>query len=280
MKASAKMVWIALVSAVVLLTGACGGTSAGSVNGTGQVQENPKGSADGKVIRVGTSGRSLPMSYKNDQQQLDGFDIEVMTEIAKRIGYKVEWTTGEFSGLFGMLDTDKIDTIANQVEISEQRKEKYLFSDPYVYSGAQLVVKKGNDSIKSLLDLKGKKIAVGLGTNKEKFLRGYDKDQKVNMNIVTYEDPSGIVYDVANGRVDAYIVDRASGLIKIEVSGLALQFAGDSFEDYIIAFPFVNNDKNKTLVEPFNKALDDMRKDGSLSKISMKHLKQDVSVKK
>ncbi|WP_240419490.1 amino acid ABC transporter substrate-binding protein [Paenibacillus periandrae] len=266
---------LGILSMVILLVCACGKQAVvASQQGGQQVK------VEEKVLRVGTSGRSLPMSYKNDKQQLDGYDVEVMLEIAKRIGYKVEWTTGEFSGLFGMLDADKIDTIANQVETSNQRKEKYLFSAPYVYSGSQLAVKKGNESIKSLEDLKGKKIAVGLGTNKEQFLRKFDTDKKVSMSIVTYEDPSGIVYDVANGRVDAYIVDGASGLIKIEVSGLPLELVGKPFEDYIIAHPFVKNEKNKELVELFNKAIEEMAKDGTLSKLSMKHLKQDVTKKK
>ncbi|TDF98794.1 transporter substrate-binding domain-containing protein [Paenibacillus piri] len=61
------------------------------------------------MLRVGTSGRSVPHSYKNEQQELDGFDIEAIKAIAAKIGYKVEWTTADFSGLFGMLDAGKID---------------------------------------------------------------------------------------------------------------------------------------------------------------------------
>lgn len=265
---------VSALSAVVLLVSACSTQTAAP---SAQAQSSQK--TEEKVLRVGTSGRSVPHSYMNEKQELEGFDIEAIKAIAGKLGYKVEWTTADFSGLFGMLDANKIDTIANQVEISDQRKAKYLFSTPYVYSGGQLVVKKGNDSIASLQDLKGKKIAVGLGTNKEKFLREFDQDKGVKMNIVTYEDPSGIVYDVANGRVDAYIVDKASGLVKIEKSGLPLQFAGQPFEDYIIAYPFVNNDKNKELKDKFNQAIEELQKDGTMAQLSMKFYKQDISKK-
>ncbi|OXM85520.1 amino acid ABC transporter substrate-binding protein [Paenibacillus rigui] len=265
-----------VLAAVVLLSSACGTQTASPAAGAGN---GSKAGGEEKVLRVGTSGRSVPHSYKNEKQELDGFDVEAIKAIADKMGYKVDWVTADFSGLFGMLDANKIDTIANQVEISDQRKEKYLFSIPYVYSGGQLVVKKGNDSIKSLQDLKGKKIAVGLGTNKEKFLREFDNEKGVKMNIVTYEDPSGIVYDVANGRADAYIVDKASGLVKIEKSGLPLQFAGEPFEDYIIAYPFVKNAKNNELKDKFDKALEELQKDGTMSKLSMKFYKQDISKK-
>lgn len=285
MKKTLKYGPISFLFAALLFISACGGGSTGAstaAQADGQKADNSAAVRQNgqKVLRVGTSGRSLPMSYQNEQGNLDGFDIEVMTAIADKLGLTIEWTTAEFSGLFGMLDADKIDTIANQVEISEERQQKYLFTTPYVYSGSQLVVKKGNDSIHSLDDLAGKKIAVGLGTNKEKFLREYAAEHRVDMNIVTYEDPSGIVYDVANGRVDAYIVDRASGLIKIEKSGLDLEFAGESFEDYIIAYPFVNNSQNKELVEQFNMAIEQMHQDGTLAELSLKHLKQDVSKQK
>ncbi|AJY75068.1 amino acid ABC transporter substrate-binding protein [Paenibacillus beijingensis] len=266
---------VSMLTAVVLVSSACGAKTAAPAAEAQNAQAAEK--SEEKVLRVGTSGRSVPHSFKNEKQELDGFDIAAMNAIADKIGYKVEWTVSDFSGLFGMLEASKVDTIANQVEISDQRKEKYMFSIPYVYSGGQLVVKKGNESIKSLEDLKGKKIAVGLGTNKEKFLRQFDQDNGVKMNIVTYEDPSGIVYDVANGRVDAYIVDKASGLVKIEKSGLPLQFAGEPFEDYIIAYPFVNNDKNKELKEKFDKALEELQKDGTMSALSMKYYKQDIS---
>jgi putative amino-acid transport system substrate-binding protein/putative amino-acid transport system permease protein len=228
-----------------------------------------------QVIRIGTSGGYYPFTFvENDK--LQGFEIDVWNEIAKRIGYKTEFVTSKFSGLFGMLDTDKIDTVANQIATTEERKQKYLFTDPYVYSGAQIIVKKGNTSIKTLEDLKGKKVGVSLGSNFEKTLRAFDKDNKIN--IVTY-DGNGVWQDLALGRIDAMLFDKVSSLVTIKKSNYDLELAGDQLEVGGNAFPFVNNDKNKALIEKVNKALTDMNQDGTLETISKKWVDLDITKK-
>lgn len=230
-----------------------------------------------KIIRIGTSGRYNPFTFANMDGTLDGFEIDVWNEIGKRMGYKVEYTTAEFSGLFGMLDTDKIDTIANQITMTEQRKEKYLFAQPYVHSGAQLVVKKGNESIKGLEDLKGKKVGVSLGSNYEQMLREYDKNNEIS--IITYEDFLGSLQDVALGRIDAIVNDKLASIINIEKSGLELQLGGDPVKPLQNAFPFVNNEVNKDLIQRVNKAINEMQNDGTLGSISNKWFKVDITKK-
>lgn len=226
-----------------------------------------------QVIRVGSSGGYYPFTFM-ENDKLQGFEIDVWNEIGKRENFKIEFVTASFSGLFGMLDTDKIDTISNQITITEQRKAKYLFATPYVYDGAQLVVKKGNDSIKSFADLKGKTMAVDLGTNYEQLARGLDKNNEVN--IKTYQG-AGVYQDLVLGRVDALMIDRVSALATIQKQNLELQLAGDPVEKIENAFPFVNNEKNKAIVEKVNKAIEDMRADGTLKKISNKWVKADIT---
>lgn len=221
-----------------------------------------------KVIRVGTSGGYKPFTFKGQDGKLDGFEIDVWNAIGEKLGYEIEFATAEFSGLFGMLDTSKIDTIANQITITAQRKEKYLFPTPYVFSGAQLVVKEGNESIKSLEDLKGKKVGVSLGSNYEQMLREFDKNNEIQ--IITYEDFIGSLQDVAIGRIDAIVNDKLAGIINIRESGLPLQLGGEPVKPLENSFPFVNNDENKELVEKINSAIEEMRADGTLEKISNK----------
>ena len=127
-------------------------------------------------VKVGMSGRYFPFTFVK-QDQLQGFEVDLWDEIGKRNDYKVEYVTANFSGLFGLLETGRIDTISNQITMTDARKAKYLFADPYVVDGAQITVRKGNDSIKGIEDLDGKTVAVNLGSNFEQLLRSYDKDR-------------------------------------------------------------------------------------------------------
>ena len=230
-----------------------------------------------KVIKVGMSGGYYPYTFKDKDNNLSGFEVDVWNEIGKRTGYKPEFITASFSGLFGMLDTGKIDTIANEITITDKRKAKYIFTDPYVYSGAQMMVKKENHSIKTLADLKGKKIGVSLGSNYEQIIKDFDKNNEIK--VVTYDNDGGMRQDVALGRTDAMMDDKVSALAVVQENKLPLQLAGKDVQPLENAFPFVKNDENKAVVEKVNKALADMRADGTLEKISKKWVNLDITKK-
>jgi putative amino-acid transport system substrate-binding protein len=225
-------------------------------------------------VKVGMSGRYFPFTFVK-QDQLQGFEVDLWDEIGKRNDYKVEYVTANFSGLFGLLETGRIDTISNQITMTDARKAKYLFADPYVVDGAQITVRKGNDSIKGIEDLEGKTVAVNLGSNFEQLLRSYDKDGKINVK--TYD--TGIEHDVALGRADAFVMDRLSALELIKKTGLPLQLAGQPFETIENAWPFVDNDNGKKLQAEVNEALAAMRADGTLESISQKWFGADITQK-
>lgn len=234
-------------------------------------------SEQAKVIKIGMSGGYYPYTFKNKDNKIDGFEVDVWNEIGKRTGYKAEFVTSSFSGLFGMLDAGKIDTIANEITITDKRKDKYLFTNAYVYSGAQMVVKKGNDSIKTLEDLKGKKIGVSLGSNYEQIIKDFDKNNEIK--VVTYDNDGGMRQDVVLGRTDAMMDDKVSALAVVQENKLPLQLAGKDVQPLENAFPFVKNDENKAVVEKVNKALADMRADGTLEKLSKKWVNLDITKK-
>lgn len=230
-----------------------------------------------KVIRIGTSGGYYPYTFMNKENKLDGFEIDVWNEIGKRTGYKPEFVTASFSGLFGMLDTGKIDTIANEITMTDKRKDKYLFTDPYVYSGAQILVKKDDDSIAKLEDLKGKKVGVSLGSNYEQIIRKLDKNKEIT--VVTYEDDGAMRQDLALGRIDALMDDKLSAIAVVEENKIPVKLAGKDVEPLENAFPFANKEENKAVVAKVNKAIADMKADGTLEKISEKWVKTDITKK-
>ena len=123
------------------------------------------------TISVSMSGGYFPFTFVQ-QDKLQGFEVDLMNALAERTGDTVEFSTMSFSGLIGALEAGRIDTIANQITVTPDREAKFAFSDPYVYDGAQVVVKLGNETdITGVDSLRGRTVAVNLGSNFEQPLR-------------------------------------------------------------------------------------------------------------
>ena len=114
---------------------------------------------DSGVLRIGTEGTYAPYSYHDENGDLTGFDVEIAELVAERLGVKPEFIETKWDAMIAGLDADRFDIIANQVGITEEREEKYDFSEPYTYIHGALIVAKDNDTIKSFDDIKGKKSA-------------------------------------------------------------------------------------------------------------------------
>lgn len=112
-----------------------------------------------------------------ENDELKGFEIDLWNRIAQENNWKIEYTAADFSGLFGMLDTGKIDTVARQVSSDNQtRREKYLFSDVYLYSSYNLVTK-ADSELDSWEDFKNTKIGVVMGGDGEKNLKRLNEEK-------------------------------------------------------------------------------------------------------
>lgn len=226
-------------------------------------------------IIIGTSGSYRPYTFQGDNGELIGFEIDTWNEISKRTGLNVGFETSAFSGLFGMLDTGRINTISNQITVTDARKEKYLFTEPYVFYGAQLVVQNGNDSIYNFDTLKGKKVGVALGSNYEEMLRSFDIDNKIE--VITYESYLASLQDLSLGRIDAVLNDRLAAMTAIKESGLNIMLGGEPVNRLQNAFPFVDTEENKELIAVINEAILDMHRDGTFEAISLRWFPIDIT---
>jgi len=227
------------------------------------------------VIKVGTSGGYYPFTFfENDK--LQGFEIDIWNAIAAKMGKTVEFKTAKFSGLFGMLETNKIDTISNQVTMTDARVAKYDFAEAYVFDGAQIIVHQDTNDISSLKDLEGKKVGVSLGTNYVDIIKNNDKDGKIE--VITY-DGNGFEQDVNLKRIDAFVQDRVSSVELIKKSKLPLKLVGSPIEVIQNSFPFLKNEKNKVLLNEVNVAIIALRADGTFKEISNKWFSTDITKK-
>lgn len=224
------------------------------------------------TIRVAMSGGYFPFTFVK-ADKLQGFEVDFMNEIGKRTGDEIEFVTMSFSGLIGALQAGRIDTVANQITITPERAAQFVFSQPYVFDGAQVVTRKGNEAITGIDSLDGKTVAVNLGSNFEQLLRELPNADKIT--IKTYE--SNIEQDTALGRVDAFVMDRVSSAQVIAQSPLPLQLAGPPFSEIQNALPFRKDAAGEALRDKVDAAITAMQADGTLSAISEKWLAADVT---
>ena len=225
------------------------------------------------TIRVGMSGGYFPFTFTR-ADQLQGFEVDFLQAIAAETGDEVEFVTMSFSGLIGSLESGRIDTVANQITMTPEREAAFAFTQPYVYDGAQVVTRAGNEGEVTGPDsLSGKTVAVNLGSNFEQLLR--DLPNADEIEIRTYE--SNIEQDTALGRVDAFVMDRVSSAQVIAQSPLPLALAGAPFAEIQNALPFRNDAEGQALRDRVDAAITTLKENGTLAEISQRWLDADVT---
>lgn len=232
---------------------------------------------DRKSLTVATSGTLFPSSYYNDKNELVGYDVDVAKEVAKRLNLKISFKEYNVDGQIASLDKGETDFAANDFGLSsEDRKKKFSLSTPIKYSFTSMIVREKDDSgIHKIEDLKGKKAAGEPNTGYMKFA------EKMGAIPVTYDNATNDQYltDVANGRTDVIINDYY--LQKMSVAALpdipVKILENIYFDPSETGFLFKNG--NDALKEKVDATLKDMKKDGTLTKISQKYFGDDVSVK-
>ncbi|GHD62551.1 transporter substrate-binding domain-containing protein [Jeongeupia chitinilytica] len=223
------------------------------------------------ALKVALEGSYPPFNFKDKQGQLTGFEVELARELARRLGVKADFTTGEWSGLLAGLQAGKFDVVINQVGITDARQKVFDFSEPYTISSAQLIVRKNETrSFKSLDDLKGKKLGLGLGTNYADMAKAV-----AGVEVKTYPGAPEYLQDLAQGRLDAALNDSLMIPFAIKESRLPVKPGAPVGALSKSGIPFAKG--NPAFKAAVDKALADMHKDGSFAKISTKWFGIDVS---
>jgi cystine transport system substrate-binding protein len=271
-----KKSWIAMAAIVMVITlifTACGSNTDvkkdqnASEPAAKNLLETIK--ANGK-IRIGTEGTYAPFTFHDKDGTLTGFDVEIAQEISKRLGVEPEFIETKWDGMFAGLDAKRFDVVVNQVSIKEDRKVKYDFSDPYIVSKAVLIVNEDNQDIKELADLKGKKAGQSLTSNLK------DIAESNGATIVQIDGFNQAIDLLLSNRIDATINDGLSFLdFKKQRPDAKIKVVAETEEATPSAV--LINKGNEELVEAINKALAEMKADGTYLKISQKYFGADVS---
>ena len=222
------------------------------------------------ALKIGTEGTYAPFTFHDTDGKLVGFDVEIGEAIAKKLGVKAEFLEGKWDGLIAGLDANRYDAVINQVGITDARKQKYDFSEPYIASKAVLIVRADDDSIKGFADLKGKKSAQSLTSNFGKIAEG------AGAELVGTDGFDQSIQLVLTGRADATINDSLSFLdFKKHKPDANVKIAAEQADaDYS---GVIIRKGEPELLEAINKALTEIKADGTYKTIADKYFGQDVS---
>jgi len=224
---------------------------------------------DDGTLLIGTEGTYPPFTYHDPSGNLTGFDVELATEVAKRIGVKPEFKETQWDAMFAGLDAKRFDMIANEVGIRPDRQEKYDFSDPYITSAGVLIAHKDNEKVKSFEDIKGLNAAQSMTSNYA------DMAKKYGAKIVGVDGFQQAVELLAQKRVDVTINDKLSFLdYKKQKPDAPIKVVATANDASSSGFMF--RKKSDTLVDEVNKALKEIVDDGTYKKISEKWFGEDV----
>lgn len=301
-----KLRWIALLGALLLLlAAACGGEDTGSTAGAPRdteddmedMEEHEEATGllaavhDAGVLRVSTDPAYPPQSSLNKQGEFEGFDIDVATEIAARLGVEIEWETPAWDAITAGNWSGRWDVSVGSMTVTPERAEVLHFTPAYYYTPASVAVHADNSDITDVeTDLDGKTIGVCAGCTYDFYLeksleipgeqiefviddaeiRGYDTDTSAINDL-----------EIGDGRRLNAVMSATPTLEGAVEKGKAIKIVGDPvfYEPLAVAIDQNAPEDPMPLVEAITEIIDEMHADGTLSELSMKWYGADLTTK-
>lgn len=278
MKKRVNIVTAMILILMFALTG-CGKSSAGSVQAAGSTEteaevESGLGSEEVIVLKAGTGPNSPPFNYIDENDQLTGYDVEVLKAISDRLdGYEIQVEALSWDAVFLALQSNQINLIGDEVTITDERKEEFLFSDPYMEIQSVIAVKAGRTDISSLDDLVGKTAAVFVGDSYSVILEEYNKTHDGQINIA-YIDASVAINDllqsVASGQYDAFVNDPVVITELIQKKGIQAEIVGEPVKGELVGLVFDKTEEGQKLKDQIDPVIRELKEDGTLSELCRK----------
>jgi len=235
-------------------------------------------SAQMKKVRVGTEGAYPPFNFIDSDGKLQGFDIDIANALCAAAKLDCEFVVQDWDGIIPGLLAKKFDAIVASMSITEERKQKVDFTDKYYNTPAKFVTKAGAKVEISKDGLKGKSVAVQRATIHENFLQDNFGDVIEIRSYATQDEANA---DLVAGRVDLVLADSVAldeGFLKTD-AGKGFAFTGPGFSDpkwFGDGAGIAIRKGEDELREALNKAIKQIRADGTYKKINSKYFEFDV----
>lgn len=240
---------VGFICLAALVITSCGGQKSDPANRT--------------LLRVGTDPTYPPFETVNPQTgEIDGFDIELITAIAKANGWSIEFTAVPFDGMIPGLTGGKYDAAISATTITPERQAVVNFSDPYYLAGQVVAVPVTDSVTTSVAQLTGKKVGVQLGTTGEMMAKKIEGAQ-----VFPFDNIGAAFIDMSNGNLDAVLNDFPTTQAYIKAHGTA-KTVGEllSSEQYGILIP----KSAPELLKQINSGLQKIRANGTYDSLHVK----------
>lgn len=225
----------------------------------------------GEIV-VAMEGTWSPWTYHDESDQLVGYDVEVANLIAEKLGVKAVFVEGEWDGLFAGLDAGRYDIVVNGVEITQERGEKYDFTEPYAYIRTAIVVNGSNQEITSFEDLNGKNTANTISSTYAELAESY------GATVTGVDDLNQTFELLLSGRIDATLNAELTYYDYMKAHpDRDLKIAALTDEASLVSIPLRKGEESKRLKDAINEAIKEAGESGKLAELSEKYFGSDIT---
>ena len=231
-----------------------------------------------KEVRIATEGAYAPFNFVDKDGKLQGFDVDIARALCDKMKATCTIVAQDWDGIIPGLLAKKYDAIIASMSITDERKQKVAFTDPYYQTPARFVARKGSGLTISKEGLKGKNVGVQRATIHANYLQ--DNYGSV-VSVKQYDTQENANIDLANGRLDAVLADSIvllEGFLKTP-EGTSFEFVGPELTErkwFGDGAGIAVRKEDKDLVALFNKALKSILADGTYKKMNDKYFPFDV----
>lgn len=261
-----------MITLLVFSLAACSKDSAstsGEDNSLKYIQDNSK-------LILGLDDAFPPMGFRDDNDNIVGFDIDLAQAVCDKLGVKLELQPIEWDAKEQELNTKNIDCIWNGLSVTPDNEKNMTLSKSYMANKISLVVTNGS-TIAAMADMAGKRLAVQSGSSAEETLDAEEnKDFKASLGQVNpFSDYVTALMDLETGNSDAVLMDSVVANYMITDAGKAYKVLGESLLEDKYAIGFRKGDQ--ALCDAVWSALEELKTDGTVAEISVKWFGTDIT---
>ena len=228
-------------------------------------------------LLVGNDNTYPPMEYVDEKTGATiGFDIDLSNAIAKKMGRKAKIVNTAWDSIFAGLDAGKYDVIISSTSITQERLDTLSMSDPYIANQQIIICRKNDkDPVVAVKQLKGKKVGVQVSTTADDACQYYMNEEGIDMDLKQFDGMTEAFVALEGESVDCVVTDLVVGNFYVAKQGNKFQVTCKELTNEPIGITAAQN--NPGMAVEMNKALEELKKDGTLAKISKKWFGEDLT---
>ena len=258
---------------VIALT-ACLVAVIGFATGCGSKQ---KSALDDGVLQIGTNAEYTPFEYKDKNNKLVGFDVDLGRALAKKMGVKAKWTNTSFDGIFNGLNSGQYECIIAGVSNTDKRQKSFAMSDSYLGNGVVIVSPAGGTQATDIKQLNGKKVGVQLETTADYAAKAFKKDGN-KMTLKEFDSMIDAFTALRGGQIDYIMTDEPVANFYVAQQPNTYKVSSSTLSNEPVAV--VCRKQDTALRDKINDALKALKKDGTYGKLTKKWFGKDLTRQK